>query len=129
MQAVSEKIKNIRELRNYTQDYLAKQLGMTQAGYSKIESGKTDVTFSQLTGIAGVLGIKVEDLLSFDNQKFFNSFNTSNVRGSNNGSLTITRESGEIKNLYEDKIRLLEKLLKTNEEQLEHYRSKFGELP
>ena len=47
MEGIGTKIKNIRELRNYTQDYMAEKLGITQAGYSKIERGETDVTYSK----------------------------------------------------------------------------------
>lgn len=123
---VSEKIKSIREMRNFTQEYMANELGMTQAGYSKLESGKTDVTFSQLTEVAKVLEISVEDLIAFDNQKFFNSFN--NVKGSNNGIVTVKTESDEIKKLYEDKIRLLEQLLQAKEDALNRYVNRFGEV-
>ncbi len=125
MQHISEKIKNLRELRNFTQEYMSKQLRMTQAGYSKLESGKTDITFSQLTEIAKTLDVRVEDLITFDNQKFFHSFN--NVKGNNNG-FHVKLESGDIVKLYDDKISLMEKLLKTNEAQLERYRERFGEL-
>lgn len=34
---VGQKIKKIRELRNYTQEYMAEQLGMSQTGYGNIE--------------------------------------------------------------------------------------------
>ena len=126
MAAISEKIKNIRELKNLTQEYVAKKLDMTQAGYSKLESGKTDITFSQLEDIAKVLGVSVEDLIAFDNQKFFHSFN--NVKGNNNGSITVRMESAEVKKLYEDKISLLERLLKNRENELNRYKDKFGEV-
>jgi transcriptional regulator with XRE-family HTH domain len=126
MQKVSEKIKHLRELKNYTQEYMAVQLGMTQAGYSKIESGQTDVTYSKLEEIAKLLEVSVEDLLAFDSQRFFNSFN--NIKGNNNGSITIGAEANEIKKLYEDKIILLEKLLKSCERELNAYKDKYGDL-
>lgn len=34
---VASNIRKIRELRNYTQDYLAAKLGISQNAYSKIE--------------------------------------------------------------------------------------------
>lgn len=34
---INQNVKSIRELKNYTQEYMSEQLGMTQAGYSKIE--------------------------------------------------------------------------------------------
>lgn len=35
------KLKNLREFNNYSQDYLAKILNISQAAYSKIENGST----------------------------------------------------------------------------------------
>lgn len=34
---ITRNIKIIREMKNYTQEYVAERLGMTQAGYCKIE--------------------------------------------------------------------------------------------
>ncbi|HXA02953.1 MAG TPA: helix-turn-helix transcriptional regulator, partial [Cytophagaceae bacterium] len=41
--SVGSKIKKIRELRNYTQEYMADRLQMSQSGYSKIETDEVDV--------------------------------------------------------------------------------------
>lgn len=126
--SIKNKIKSIRELKNYTQEYMADQLGVTQAGYSKIEKGKTILSYVKLVEIARILEVSVEDIISFDSQKYFNSFNT--VKGnSNNGSILINSNNGEaLKELYEDKIRLLEKLLSKTEEELNRYKLKFGQI-
>jgi transcriptional regulator with XRE-family HTH domain len=126
MAAIEEKIKNVWELKNFTQDYVAERLGITQAGYSKIESGATKISYSKIVDIAKILEIETEELLAFDSQKYFNSFN--NVKGNNNGSVTIKVEDGDVKTLYDDKIRLLEKLLDRTEKELEKYRDRFGDL-
>lgn len=122
MMAISDNIRKMRELRNFTQEYMANQLGITQAGYSKIESGTTDITFSKIEEIAGILSVTPADLVAFDSQKYFNSFN--NVEGSNNGSVIIDMKTDDIKKLYEDKISLLEKLLSIAEGDLKKYRDK-----
>ncbi|MBN9283786.1 MULTISPECIES: helix-turn-helix transcriptional regulator [unclassified Flavobacterium] len=124
--SLSEKIKNIRELKNFTQEYMADQLGITQAGYSKIENGATVLTYVKLLEIARVLGVKIEDIINFDSQKYFNSFN--NIKGNNNGSIMINSDSDTIKSLYEDKIQLLGKLLEKTEDELKRYREKYGEM-
>ncbi|MBK7683301.1 MAG: helix-turn-helix transcriptional regulator [Bacteroidetes bacterium] len=108
------KIKNLRELRNFTQDYMSQQLNMTQAGYSKIESGNTDIAYSKR--VARVLEVTPEDLITFDSQKYFNSFN--NVKGNNNGRVIINMNADEIKALYTDKFDLLNRLLKQTEDEL-----------
>lgn len=125
--SIKNKIKSIRELKNYTQEYMADQLGVTQAGYSKIEKGKTVLSYIKLVEIARILDVSVEDIISFDSQRYFNNFN--NVKGNNNGSILINQDNNEtLKTLYEDKIKLLEKLLKKTEEELYRYKKKFGPL-
>ncbi|KFF03432.1 helix-turn-helix transcriptional regulator [Flavobacterium reichenbachii] len=124
--SIKNKIKSIRELKNYTQEYVADQLGVTQAGYSKIEKGKTILSFAKLVEIARILEVSVEDIISFDSQRYFKSFNS--VKGnSNNGGIIINSDDSEaLKQLYEDKIALLEKLLLRTEQELERYKEKFG---
>ncbi|KUJ63536.1 XRE family transcriptional regulator [Flavobacteriaceae bacterium CRH] len=124
--SIKNKIKSIRELKNYTQEYMADQLGVTQAGYSKIEKGKTILSYVKLVEIAKILEVSVEDIISFDSQKYFNNFN--NVNGNNNGSIMINADNETLKTLYEDKIKLLEKLLKKTEEELFRYKKKFGQI-
>jgi transcriptional regulator with XRE-family HTH domain len=60
MATIEEKIKNVRELKNFTQDYVAERLGITQAGYSKIESGATKISYSKIVDIAKILEIETE---------------------------------------------------------------------
>jgi transcriptional regulator with XRE-family HTH domain len=60
------KIRKLRELKNYRQEYMAELLQLTQASYSKIEAGETELTYTRLEQIAAILGIKVEDITNFD---------------------------------------------------------------
>jgi len=123
---IEEKIKSIRELKNYTQGYMAEELGITQAAYSKIESGQTKLTMSKINDIAQIFDMPVEDLVAYDSQRYFNSFN--NVKGSNNGSVIGNGDVELITKLYEDKINLLERLLHATENELLRYKEKYGEL-
>ena len=124
---IGNKIKNIRELKNLTQDYMAERLDISQAAYSKLEKGDIKVSPEKLSEISKILDVKPEDILEFDSQKYFNSFN--NVKGSNNGSIIIGGDETElIKKLYENKILLMEKLLDKTEKELEKYKTKYGEL-
>jgi len=66
---IGDKIKFIRELRGYKQDFIATQLGISQNGYGKIERGETDVPYSRLEQISEVLNISVEDLVSLNKEK------------------------------------------------------------
>ena len=57
-------LKKIRETQNYSQEYMACQLNITQAAYSKIESGKTRISLNKLIEILKILGIKKWDILN-----------------------------------------------------------------
>lgn len=123
---IADKIRNIRELKNLTQEYVAQQIGMTQAGYSKIEMGSSDVSISKLSKIAETLDVTIEDILSFEGDRYFNSFN--NVKGSNNGAIVIQVENKELKSLYEEKYRFLNKILRQTENELQKYKDRFGDI-
>ncbi|GAA3757862.1 helix-turn-helix transcriptional regulator [Flavobacterium ginsengiterrae] len=116
---IKDKIKNIRELKNYTQNYLADQLGISQAAYSKIEKGITDLSFNKLEEIAVILEVNLEDILHFETDLFLN----------NNSEIVMTEAKNNndlVQNLYKDKIILLEKLLNKTDLELKRYRDKFG---
>lgn len=60
---VAAHIRKIRESRNYTQDYLAAKLEMSQNAYSKIELGQSNITLTRLCRIAEILEVDLVDLL------------------------------------------------------------------
>ena len=63
IRSVSSNIRKIREYRDYTQDYLAMKLGISQNAYSKIELAYTRITLERLIQIAQVLNVDIVDLL------------------------------------------------------------------
>jgi transcriptional regulator with XRE-family HTH domain len=60
-----DKIRFMRQSKNWSQEDMADKLGMSVAGYAKIEQGKTDANFSKLEQIASVFDMDVVELLSF----------------------------------------------------------------
>lgn len=60
---IAHNIRKIREHRNYTQDYLAAKLKISQNSYSKIELGYTKLTVSRLFHIADILGVDPIDII------------------------------------------------------------------
>lgn len=117
---IKDKIRNIRELKNYTQHYLADQLGISQAAYSKIEKGITDLSFNKLEEIAVILEVSLEDIIQFDSDLYLTNKNSESV------STTAKTNVDLVQNLYKDKIFLLEKLLNRTDLELKRYRDKFG---
>lgn len=65
---VAGNIRKIREHRNYTQDYLAAKLAISQNAYSKIELGYSKLTLDRLFQIAIILEVKVMDLINADHR-------------------------------------------------------------
>ena len=59
-------IRTNRESKNYTQEYVAKQMGISQNAYSKIENGYTQLTVSHLKEISRVLEVSLMELLKDD---------------------------------------------------------------
>ncbi|HKG06021.1 MAG TPA: helix-turn-helix transcriptional regulator [Pedobacter sp.] len=63
---VASNIRKIREFRNYTQDYLAAKIGISQNAYSKIELGYSKITLDRLFNIAAILDIKAVQLIDHE---------------------------------------------------------------
>jgi len=62
--AIVTNIRKIREFRDYTQDYLAAKLNISQNAYSKIELGYSSITVVRLIHIAEILEIDLAALVS-----------------------------------------------------------------
>lgn len=58
LQKIGKNIRKIRELRDYDQQYMAEQLGISQSQYSKIEQGLKDISITILDKIATVLDVE-----------------------------------------------------------------------
>ncbi|WPU93951.1 helix-turn-helix transcriptional regulator [Mucilaginibacter sabulilitoris] len=63
IRAIAANIRNTRENLNYTQEYLAAKLGISQNAYSKIELGYTKITVERLFQIAAILEADVHELI------------------------------------------------------------------
>lgn len=100
------KIKKLRELRNYTQEFMAEKLSMSQTGYSNIERDETDVSLSRLQQIAKVLEIKLQDLLGFD-EKMLLVGTAANNNYAQAGVIFSSETFERERKLYEEQIKQL----------------------
>ena len=64
--AVANNIRRVREFRNYTQDYVARKIGISQNAYSKLELGLHKLSVERLFQIADVLDVDCAALLQHD---------------------------------------------------------------
>jgi transcriptional regulator with XRE-family HTH domain len=105
---IGTKIKKVRELKNYTQEYMAQRLNVSQSTYSRYEKEDNDITVALLNEISEIFGMKIEDLLSFDEKVVFNNYASNQA----NQAYIINVISEKEREMYEKTIKLLEDKIK-----------------
>ncbi len=111
------KIKQIRELKNVSQEFVANQLGLSIRAYSKIETGETQLTINRLNEISKALGVDPIEILGFDDKQVFNNCKDGNF-GSGDGYIfnafpeKLIQQYEKTIAVLEDEIKLLKSLLK-----------------
>ena len=58
-----QKLKELRKVNNYTQDYVAEVLGVVRQTYSHYETGKRTPDAEALYKLAGLYNISIDDLM------------------------------------------------------------------
>ena len=61
--SVLESIHSMRRVREYSQDFMAYKLGISQNAFSKLESGKTPLTMERFFKIAELLQVSPFELM------------------------------------------------------------------
>lgn len=61
-----EKIKKLREIRGYSQEFMAVKLKISQEQYSYLENKQKNIPHDKVEQIAFLLGVSVEFLINFD---------------------------------------------------------------
>ena len=67
MKDFAARIRKIRNAKDYTQDYVSMQLGITMSANSKIERGITDPSLSRMMKIAEILEFELSDFFQVRN--------------------------------------------------------------
>ena len=60
---ITIKIKKIREAKGYSQEYMAKKLGIAQSTYCKMEKNARLINFENIVGLAGVLETEIVEII------------------------------------------------------------------
>lgn len=66
MNPIALKIRKLREIHGYPQEYVAFQLGVSQAAYSKKETGRTELSLTVLQQVSSLYRISLMDLVSLN---------------------------------------------------------------
>lgn len=107
------KIKQIRELKNISQEFVATRLNLSTRAYSKIETGETQLTINRLNEISKILELEPLEILGFDDKKVFNINNSKGNNGYNNiyGSEKLIHQYEETIQALKDQVQLFKLLL------------------
>lgn len=73
MDKIGHKIRKIRELRDYSRQYMASRLNLASNSYTKIERNEVNISFNRLEDIAKILNVSVIYLIKFDERKILNA--------------------------------------------------------
>lgn len=68
-------IRKIREIKGYSQEYLAKELGVSIKTYSRVESGQSRLPVSRLDKISEILDVTPTAIMEFRVDEIFNQLN------------------------------------------------------
>lgn len=104
---ISKNIRKYRELKGYSQEYMAHELDITQASYAKLENNSTKINVERLFTIAKVLEMDVADILELNKQTIYNQEFKENSVGHQ-----------EVQNLHQDNKEAYEKLIQAKDEQI-----------
>jgi len=111
---VADNIRKIRTLRNYTQQFMAQELGISQKSYSNIENNIHTLSMERFLKIASILGVSPAELLHFSGRDIVgNTHKTSPGRDNTASELLLMAERE--KKLLETLIHTQQELLKTQE--------------
>lgn len=96
-------IRKIRELKGYSQDFMAQQLEISQRQYSRFEKNETEITLSKLEKISEILEVTSQQLMGFDEKFIFQ--NQGAAFGNNQNYYAFSEKERE---QYEKRINHLE---------------------
>jgi transcriptional regulator with XRE-family HTH domain len=70
---IGQKIRKVRELKGFTQEYMANKLAISQRAYSKMENNETKLDWERIESVSSILGIDPLELVAFDDNLIFNN--------------------------------------------------------
>lgn len=115
---VHEKIRELREQKNWSQEEMALQLNMSSGGYAKIERGETRLNLPRLEQIAEIFHIDIIELLKSDEQNVIYQFNE---EGDNHNNISYHQHDNNLHSEVEKLSLIIEHqntLLKQQEREL-----------
>jgi transcriptional regulator with XRE-family HTH domain len=110
----SDRIKFLRQQKNYSQEYIAGQLGMSTPGYNKIERGKTNPSWDRIRQIADILDVNPQELFGL----------TQHLAPTNH---VPTEPPAHVENGFQQRIEALEREITLRDEIIFQLKKRLGE--
>jgi transcriptional regulator with XRE-family HTH domain len=104
---IGNNIKRLREKRNYSQEYVAHMLQVSQSTFSKIEKGQVRIDIHRLIKLANVLDVRPENLLDMKDAEIISDLSASDKQFDTQVMLSETERAG-----YDKRVQDLEEYIK-----------------
>lgn len=104
---IGEKIRKIRTLKGYSQEYVSDKLKISQPAYSDIEKNKTKISLETVKELAHLFEVDIMDLINFDESQIFNNTFNENSNGFFNVQKVIAENFEFERKSYNDQIKSL----------------------
>jgi len=96
---IGNRIRKIRKLKGYTQDFMAAKMNISQRAYSKIENNNIKLDWNRIVLISKLLEVDPMSLVNFDDNLIFNNCSQSGKFEIFNNHFPL-----ELKESYEQRI-------------------------
>jgi transcriptional regulator with XRE-family HTH domain len=103
--SISENIRFIREAKNYSQDFVARKLKLTQQAYSQIENKPENATLARLKQLAEILDVSLIELIGEESAFFQQNYNQQGGQAAT--QMVFHQDSLDVKAIYESYINQL----------------------
>lgn len=104
---IGAKLKKVREIKGYSQEYVSIALEMSHRNYHRIENGEIDIKLSFLERVCKVLDVEPLQVFGFDERYFFQQ--CSNGVGKN---ITVNNIPDNVLHLIINRLNDIEEKLK-----------------
>lgn len=123
-----QKLRLFREFRNYSQEYIAEKLGITQNTYSRIENNQTKMTAERLEKLATILNIPPMELLSEKEPVIHFSVAGSYPSSESNSYPPVQTREEHWKDIMENTRQLYSQVIGSKDEKIAHLESEISTL-
>lgn len=113
---IGHKVKYIRELKKYSQEYVAAKMGISQNAFSKIEREEIQLTFDKACKIAKILETDINAIINSDTKNFLKHRNqlglyNSTINAVDKSIDELIKTKNKLIQEQEEHIKLLQELL------------------